>query len=154
MGISFNIKIPEKILKERNVEDYGKVQKKLDKDVLAYCEPYVPKRSGALIISGRRGTKPGSGIIVYSSPYARYQYYGKSKKGKNLNYRGGGLRGSYWFDRMKASNQYTLLQQAAIAAGGKASSPSQAYIKSRLTHFTNNIVHLTASFIRKNKSKS
>ena len=151
MGISFNIKIPEKILKERNVTNYGAVQKKLDEDILTYCEPYVPKRSGALIQSGRQGTKTGSGIIVYSSPYARYQYYGKSKKGKSLNYKGGGQRGSYWFERMKSSNKYSLLQQAAIIAGGKAA--KNHVITSHLTHVTNNIIHLSRALITKNKSK-
>ena len=119
MSVSFNIKVPEKILKERKVRDYGAVQKKLDRDVLLKCESYVPKRSGALIRSGWKGTKIGSGIISYSAPYARYQYYGVSKTGKPLRYRGGGLRGSYWFARMKASSSYALLYEAAIKAGGK-----------------------------------
>ena len=118
MSVSFNIKVPDKILKERKVDDYGAVQRKLDHDVLLKCENYVPKRSGALIISGWRGTKIGSGIISYSAPYARYQYYGVSKKGKPLHYRGGGLRGSYWFLRMKSTLSYTLLYEATIKAGG------------------------------------
>lgn len=119
MGVSFNIKISEKLLKERGVADYGKVQRKLDRDVLDYCSSFVPKHTGALIRSGYSGTKIGSGTINYSSPYARYQYYGVSKNGKPLKYRGGGLRGSYWFARMKATHKYTLLKNAAILAGGK-----------------------------------
>ena len=120
MSVSFNIKVPYKILKERKVNDYGAVQRKLDHDVLSKCEMYVPKRSGALIRSGWNGTKIGSGIITYSAPYARYQYYGISKKGRPLHYRGGGLRGSYWFLRMKSTVSYTLLYEAAIKAGGIA----------------------------------
>lgn len=120
MSVTFNIKVPYQILKERKVDDHGAVQRKLDHDVLEKCEDYVPKRSGALIRSGWRGTQIGSGIITYSAPYARYQYYGISKKGRPLRYRGGGLRGSYWFLRMKSTLSYTLLYEAAIKAGGIA----------------------------------
>ena len=120
MSVSFNIKIPEKILEERNVADFGKVQRTLDRDVLSYCESFVPKNTGALIRSGNSATRIGSGVITYSAPYARYQYYGVSKKKKKLKYKGGGLRGAYWFERMKATRKYTLLKDAAIAAGGKA----------------------------------
>lgn len=31
---------------------------------------------GDLIGSGMRGTVPGSGLIVYNSPYAHYHYVG------------------------------------------------------------------------------
>lgn len=126
MGVSINIKMSELILKRRGIEDCGAVQRKLDSDVLNYCSEFVPRRSGALIKSGYKGTKIGSGVICYSSPYARYQYYGVSKKGKALHYRGGGQRGSFWFDRMKATKKYSLLRDAAIAAGAKAETKTTA----------------------------
>lgn len=120
MGVSFNIKLSEKLLSERGIENFGAVQKKLDRDVLEYCENFVPKDTGALIKSGQAGTKPGSGIIKYTAPYARYQYYGIAKSGKKIKYNGSGLRGSYWFERMKATHKYTLLKNAAVSSGGKA----------------------------------
>lgn len=57
-------------------------QKWLDNEVLKDCSPYVPRLSGALERSGISGTKIGSGLIVYQSPYGRYQYYGKVMVGK------------------------------------------------------------------------
>ena len=125
MGVSFNIKISDKILKERGVNNFGAVQRRLDRDVLNYCEAFVPKDTGALIRSGDSGTVIGSGIICYTAPYARYQYYGVSSRGKRLNYRGGGLRGPYWFERMKVTYKYKLLKEAAILAGGKAQTKPQ-----------------------------
>lgn len=126
MSVRFNIKIAEKILRERGISEGGKVQQRLDSDVLAYCEEFVPKDSGELIASGRRGTKKGSGSICYTAPYAAYQYYGVSKNGKKLNYRGGGRRGAYWFERMKATSRYTLLKNAALAAGARAEEKTAA----------------------------
>ena len=124
MSVSFSVKLPEKLLRERGISDFGAVQRKLDSDVLGYCAAFVPKDTGALIASGRTGTRIGSGEVCYNSPYARYQYYGVSKKGKKLRCRGGGLRGAYWFERMKASSKYELLRNAAMAAGAKTTGAS------------------------------
>lgn len=120
MSVSISIKIPEEILRKRGISDGGAVQKKLDADVLSYCAEFVPKKTGALIASGRSATQIGSGKICYGAPYARYQYYGVSKRGKKLTYRGGGRRGSYWFERMKATARYSLLKNAALLSGAKA----------------------------------
>lgn len=46
----------------------------LDSEILRSTEPFVPMDQGDLIGSGVRGTVPGSGLIVYNSPYAHYQY--------------------------------------------------------------------------------
>jgi len=52
-------------------------QRWLDNEILKDSTPYVPRLTGALERSGISGTVIGSGEIVYNSPYARYQYYGK-----------------------------------------------------------------------------
>lgn len=49
----------------------------LDNEVLKDSTPYVPRITGELERSGISGTKIGSGQVVWNSPYARYQYYGK-----------------------------------------------------------------------------
>jgi hypothetical protein len=54
-----------------------RAQRWLDNEVLKDCTPYVPRITGALEHSGIDGTTIGSGLIVYNSPYARYQYYGE-----------------------------------------------------------------------------
>lgn len=54
-----------------------KAQKWLDAEILKDCAPFVPRITGELERSGIRGTKIGGGLVVWNSPYARYQYYGK-----------------------------------------------------------------------------
>ena len=91
-----------------------------------------------LVDSGLLGTVVGSGLVQWIAPYAKYQYYGKvmvgiesgsayARKGekkvvinKNLVYHGGGLRGSFWFQRMKEIHITTIIAGARrIAGSGK-----------------------------------
>lgn len=118
--IVFSIKASQEIIKSRGLDTNGRVQRLIDKEVLERCEPYIPKRSGALIESGRSSTKIGSGRISYSVPYARVQYYGITKSGKPMKYRGSSLRGAYWLERMKATHMPTIIALAAECAGAVA----------------------------------
>ena len=54
----------------------------LDSEILRSTEPFVPMDQGDLIGSGVRGTVPGSGLIVYNSPYAHYHYVGLVRVGR------------------------------------------------------------------------
>ncbi len=119
-SITFSIIAPAAILEKCGLGASAKVQTVIDNEVLKRCEPYVPKKSGALIASGRAATAPGSGLITYGANYAAYQYYGISSSGKALEYNGAPMRGSYWFERMKAANKDAILRLAADAAGAKA----------------------------------
>jgi hypothetical protein len=60
------------------------------------CEPFTPKRTGALILSGKLGSVFGTGQIKWVAPYAAYQYFIPRSIGP-------GLRGPFWFYRMKAT---------------------------------------------------
>jgi len=111
-------------------------QKYLDMAVVRYCEPYVPFRTGTLARSPYQATNFGSGEVVYSTPYARYQYYGeimspsfpieqagvivgywsrapKKLTGRPLNYNTEvhPLAGSHWFERMKADKLTELTEE-------------------------------------------
>lgn len=55
---------------------YAQAQKFLDSEVLKDSAPYVPMRTGNLMISGQTGTVIGSGEVVYNAPYAKRMYYG------------------------------------------------------------------------------
>lgn len=82
----------------------------VDSEVLRLSDPLTPRLTGALIKSGTLGTVIGSGEVSYNAPYARRQYYEHS---------GQGLRGSKWFERMKAANKDKILEGAEkIARGG------------------------------------
>lgn len=120
-AVTFSMKAPAEILQARGLETGGAVQSYIDRQVLLRCEPYVPKRSGALIASGYSSTRIGTGNIVYGAPYAAYQYYGKTSRGNAIKYNGAPMRGSYWFERMKAVYGASILRGAAALAGGMPS---------------------------------
>ena len=120
------------LISDRNIEDYGKVQKFIDSECIRLMTPYTPMLNGQLFKSATLGTKVGSGIIRQNIPYARYQYYGKlmvsritgssyATQGeskiltdKNLTYNTSKhpLAGAFWFERMKADKKEKILRGA------------------------------------------
>ena len=94
---------------------YNQAQKFIDSEVLRKSEPFTPLLTGQLIKSGQLHTDIGSGKVTWGAIYAKRRYYGKSKIGSQT----GALRGSYWFERMKAAHGKAIIQGAAkIATGG------------------------------------
>ena len=103
----------------------------LDSEILRSTEPFVPMDQGDLIGSGVRGTVPGSGLIVYNSPYAHYHYMGLVRVGRapkkltdrKMRYsqlhQAGQERGSVWFDRSKKVNLAAWIAGVERAMKGK-----------------------------------
>lgn len=87
---------------------FEKAQQIIDSEVLRRDDPYMPKRTGALIRSGVINTRLGSGEVIYSTPYARRLYYNPQ-----YNFNGAPQRGGQWFERMKIFHRGTILQMAA-----------------------------------------
>lgn len=113
--MKIEVKPTAELLKRRGLEPGGRVQEIVDSEVLRLCDPLVPFVSSNLVKSGVRGTRIGSGEVCYNAPYARYQYYGKSRTGKPLNYshkEGHEKAGSFWFERMKAAHRDEILKKA------------------------------------------
>ena len=106
------------VLKNHGLNEGGKVQKTVDSEVLRRSDPYVPMDTGFLKKSGILGTKIGSGEVVYNAVYADKNYYHNAGKGKQGTARGG-LRGRFWFERMKADHLPDIIKTAKDAAGGK-----------------------------------
>jgi len=97
----------------------------------AYCDPYVPFRSGHLKNTAYVGGGTVHGYVRYPGPYARFQYGGvvmvgvmthspfarrgepKRVTGKPLSYSGGGQRGPDWDKRMMAQRGDELRQDVA-----------------------------------------
>ncbi len=92
--------------KSRMKGNFEKAQKFVDSETLRLCDPYVPFRTGMLKKSGISGTVIGSGVVEYTAPYAKQQYYTNAGRGKGgLNSAGHkGMRGKEWFERMKADH--------------------------------------------------
>lgn len=103
----------------------------LDSEILRSTEPFVPMDQGDLIGSGVRGTVPGSGLIVYNSPYAHYHYVGLVRVGRapkkltdrKMQYsqlhQAGQERGGAWFDRSKKVNLAAWIAGVERAMKGK-----------------------------------
>ncbi len=101
-GITFNPNFADNA--EKNFE---RAQQYVDSEVLRLSDPYVPMLTGTLKKSGTLGTVIGSGVVEYTAPYAKEQYYnnaGRGKEGLNAANGNKGLRGREWFERMKADH--------------------------------------------------
>lgn len=73
----FNWSIQDKLdLMRANLATGGKVQAAIDNACIAWCQKYTPFKTGTLSRSPYTATPPGSGQIIYNTPYARYLYYG------------------------------------------------------------------------------
>ncbi len=120
LEVSFNIEIPDSLgfIESRGLEPFGEVQRKLDSEIVRLCEPYVPFRYGTLEGSADRATDFGSGVITYDTPYAKKQYYENKGRGKDGT-ENGGMRGSKWFERMKADNIDYLRNFVSEVSGGE-----------------------------------
>jgi hypothetical protein len=92
---------------------YSDAQKFCDSEVLRLVEPYVPLRTGMLIMSGILGTEVGSGTVQWIAPYARAQYYSPRKPGSQT----GPLRGPAWFERWKQVGAQAVIAGARRIAG-------------------------------------
>lgn len=86
---------------------FNRKQMIVDSEVLRYCSPLIPFRTGALIRSGTTGTVIGSGNVQYTAPHARKQYY-MTAQSRSYDSR----RGAKWFERMKTGHKKDI-QRAA-----------------------------------------
>lgn len=103
----------KRIMRNRGIEEQGKVQRYIDSKVLEYCAPKVPKDNGDLIRSGKGHTTIGEGQVKYRTLYARRWYY------MPASFQGAPERGNYWFERMKQQYKKQILEGAIrVAKGG------------------------------------
>ena len=84
MASGFTVKIrmnsTNKILKDHGLNKDGRVTRFLRDDADRLMNPFVPMDNGML---RRNKTYPKNNEIKYTSPYAKYQYYGKLMLTKN-----------------------------------------------------------------------
>lgn len=103
MKLDFKMNPLSKLIKDRNLQEGGKVQKYIDSEVLRLSDPLIPLDTAILKGSGIRSTVIGSGEVKYNTPYAKRQYYTNA---------GSGRRGRLWFVRMKADHLEQILKNA------------------------------------------
>lgn len=130
--LSVNLE-PNDLLREYGLEKGGRVQRFIDQKVIDECTPYVPASPDrTLEFSAQVSTEIGSGLVIWNTPYARYQYYGfvmTDEAGRTWVGPGerkpvvtdrplvydtaqNPLAGSYWFERMKADRLNEILDEA------------------------------------------
>lgn len=106
MGVRMVVKtqIPglRRIATHLGVDEQGDVQKYVTNEIMKRLPHYMPKKSGHLI-SLARITKPTQ--IHVEGPYARKQFFGKTKDGKPFNYstQSNPNAGPHWDRRLVAS---------------------------------------------------
>ena len=94
---------------------FREAQVMFDTEVMRLMEPYMQMVTGAMIMSMRLSSTPGTGEVIVNTPYARKVYYSRSPVGRPT----GALRGPYYFHRMKADKRDHLQVFAATASGAK-----------------------------------
>ncbi len=136
---------PDDILALLGLDDHGRVQQTIDQSVIDYCRPYIPASPNRILEdSAQVSTDIGSGLVIWNTPYAHYQYAGivygpnipiiepetgvlmgwfsppgrpKHPTDRNLTYdtSQNPMAGPYWFERMKADRLGDILDAAANA---------------------------------------
>ena len=94
----------------------GKIERAqvyLDSEVLRRSTPYMPIRTGTMIKSGALSTTPGTGEVIWKTPYVRFQYYGTAISRPYDSQRGG-----KWFERMKADQRDDLVAKVKRKVDG------------------------------------
>lgn len=104
----------KKIMAARGMGSSNGLRKYIASEVARLSDPYVPMQQG--ILKNNRQIAQDGSEIVYSSPYAHYQWYGeamggrapKKYTGKKLKYSGAPMRGKMWTVRMLADKREEL----------------------------------------------
>lgn len=95
----------------QRTEQFSRMQKFIDSEVLRLSTPYIPIKTGMLIKSGILGTVVGSGEVNYIAPYADAQYRTAVTRSYDAQ------RGGLWFERMKIDHKKEILEGAKKAGG-------------------------------------
>ena len=105
------------IVANLGLEDKGPVHAFFTATCAKAMDKFVPFREGTLaetvILDGNPTENVGVDTITYSQPYARYQYFGISKNGKQFNYSKDKhqLATSYWDREMWSANKQDIVKQ-------------------------------------------
>lgn len=93
-----------------NPEKIHRTQLYIDKEIISRSDDYVPMKTCSLKRSGITGTRIGTGIIKYTAPYAKRQYFAGKASGQ---------RGRKWVKRMWLSQRKDIIKNANKILNGK-----------------------------------
>ena len=126
MKITVNID-SKKILAARGLGSSDKARKYLASEVARLSDKYVPMSSGSGAHMKNEYTIASDGSqIVYTQPYAHYQWYGKVMAGRapkkytgdDLTYNGAPMRGARWTERMLIDKRAEIEKNVEKFIGG------------------------------------
>ena len=91
----------------------GPLQTHLDNMIIKGILPYLPLDKGRLTVSGFVCSNPGTGLITWSTPYAKAVWFGKTKDGKDMKFNNSihRLAGPMWAERYKTDNKEMLRRE-------------------------------------------
>jgi hypothetical protein len=98
--MKIDVKIFYDRVRSKVMASKARAQKVLDIMVIKDSAKFVPFQTGVMERSAVESSEIGSGLVVYNTPYARRQYYGKFEHGKNKHPQATRL----WFEAAKAEN--------------------------------------------------
>ena len=106
---------PTSVIKARlGIDPNGSIQKFFVNTCAKHMDKYVPMREGVLRLYQISGN-----YIIYSAPYAEYQYYGQRYNGTHIvkNYTTPGT-GPYWDRRMASAEMSDIINEVQSLIGG------------------------------------
>lgn len=113
-NIKININSTKSILLARHLNQYGEGQSYFTKECAKAFDNYVPFDTGRLK-NMSISIEPDK--IIYSTPYAKAQFYNNKGTG-NQGTSMGGLRGKRWSQRSFIDNGDNIIQLVARFCGG------------------------------------
>ena len=131
--LQFDFRLPEfgNLVKDLGLEEGGRAQQHLVKNVARRITKYVPKRTYSSIENAiAQGQEPANGRIVIRGPQVKYLYFGKVMAGtprrataKDLKYTTvyNRLAGPFWAERLMEAEGSQIIEdeKRLILRGGR-----------------------------------
>ena len=121
--LQFDFRLPEfgNLVKDLGLEEGGRAQQHLVKNVARRITKYVPKRTYSSIENAiAQGQEPANGRIVIRGPHIKYLYFGKVMAGrkpkhvtiKDIRYTTtfNRLAGPFWLERLMAAEKDRIIE--------------------------------------------
>ena len=121
--LQFDFRLPEfgNLVKDLGLEEGGRAQQHLVKNVARRITKYVPKRTYSSIENAiAQGQEPANGRIVIRGPHVKCLYFGKDMAGRKPKHVTGRdlkytttfnrLAGPFWLERLIAAEKDRIIE--------------------------------------------
>ena len=121
--LKLDVRLPEldSLVKDLGLEEGGRAQQHLVKNVARRITKYVPRRTyGSIENAIAQGQEPANGRIVIRGPQVQYLYFGKVMAGRKPKHVTGRdlrytttfnrLAGPFWLERLMAAEKDRIIE--------------------------------------------